>query len=104
MKTRLTSFFIVIAAFIGFASAGAECAHAATTITVMNTNDGGPGSLRQALADATDGDTIIVPTNLGVYYLDAAKGALRITSNLTLVGTTPRGAPPSKAVIDGRSE
>jgi hypothetical protein len=30
----------------------------ATTITVVNTNDSGPGSLRQALADANDGDTI----------------------------------------------
>ncbi len=32
-------------------------AHAAT-ITVINTNDSGPGSLRQALVDANDGDTI----------------------------------------------
>src|SRR5260370_38722998 len=30
----------------------------ATTITVTNGNDSGPGSLRQALADANDGDTI----------------------------------------------
>ena len=30
----------------------------ATTITVTNTNDSGPGSLRQAHADANDGDTI----------------------------------------------
>ena len=29
----------------------------ATTIMVSNTNDSGPGSLRQALADASDGDT-----------------------------------------------
>src|SRR5947209_6149575 len=30
----------------------------ATTITVTNTNDSGPGSLRQALIDVNDGDTI----------------------------------------------
>ncbi len=30
----------------------------ANTITVINTNDSGPGSLRQALTDANDGDTI----------------------------------------------
>jgi len=30
----------------------------ATTVIVSNTNDNGPGSLRQALADANDGDTI----------------------------------------------
>ena len=29
----------------------------AATITVLNTNNGGAGSLRQALADAVDGDT-----------------------------------------------
>lgn len=31
----------------------------AATITVVNTNDIGPGSLRQALADASSGDTIV---------------------------------------------
>src|SRR5438552_10631198 len=37
----------------------AIAAHArADTITVTNTNDSGPGSLRQALADVNDGDTI----------------------------------------------
>jgi hypothetical protein len=30
----------------------------ATTIIVTNTNDNGPGSLRQALADANNGDAI----------------------------------------------
>src|SRR5215470_12252481 len=30
----------------------------ANVITVTNTQDSGPGSLRQALADANDGDTI----------------------------------------------
>ena len=30
----------------------------ADIITVTNTNDSGPGSLRQALADANNGDTI----------------------------------------------
>jgi hypothetical protein len=30
----------------------------AATVTVTNTNDSGPGSLRQAVADANDGDTI----------------------------------------------
>lgn len=30
----------------------------AATITVTNTNDSGPGSFRQALVDASNGDTI----------------------------------------------
>ena len=37
--------------------AGAISAHA-NIITVTNTNDSGPGSLRQALMIANDGDTI----------------------------------------------
>jgi hypothetical protein len=39
------------------AMASVQSVHAAT-ITVINTNDSGAGSLRQALADANDGDTI----------------------------------------------
>jgi hypothetical protein len=31
---------------------------AAATITVTNTNDSGPGSLRDAIANASSGDTI----------------------------------------------
>src|SRR5713101_4196392 len=67
MKTRLTSLVIIVATFLGFALAGVERAHAATTITVENTGDGAanaancPGSgcrLRDALAAAADGDTI----------------------------------------------
>jgi hypothetical protein len=57
VKTRLTSVLTIVAVLVGFALAGAERAHAAN-ITVSNTNDSGSGSLRQALADANDGDTI----------------------------------------------
>ena len=56
MKMHLTSLLIIVAVFVGVASAGPN-AHAAT-ISVSNTNDSGAGSLRQALADANDGDTI----------------------------------------------
>ena len=44
-------------------------AHAAT-ITVTNTNDSGPGSLRQAPTEANNGDTINF----------AVSGAIRLTS------------------------
>jgi hypothetical protein len=36
----------------------------ATTIIVTNTNDSGPGSLRQALADANNGDAINFDSSL----------------------------------------
>ena len=37
---------------------------AATTITVTNTNDSGPGSLRQLIADAAPDDTISFDASL----------------------------------------
>ncbi len=40
---------------------------AQAAITVTNTADSGPGSLRQAIADAPPGDTIVVPA--GTYTL-----------------------------------
>ena len=52
---RRTFYFVIIGVLLLYAFA--MPAHAAT-ITVTNTNDSGPGSLRQALVDANDGDTI----------------------------------------------
>src|SRR5262249_7806459 len=56
--------------------------HAATTI-VTNANDSGPGSLRQALVDANDGDTITFAVR-GTIVLTS--GGLPITKNLTISG------------------
>jgi hypothetical protein len=55
----------------------------ATTITVTNTNDSGPGSLRQALADANDGDTInfAVTGTIGL-----TSGELVIDKSITITG------------------
>jgi predicted outer membrane repeat protein len=55
----------------------------ATTITVTNTNDSGPGSLRQALRDANDGDTI----NFAVTgTVTLTSGGLPINKNITISG------------------
>src|SRR5213596_3052311 len=48
----------------------------ATTITVTNGNDSGPGSLRQALADANDGDTINFDASVGTVILTTAEVAI----------------------------
>src|SRR5215208_5804961 len=57
-------------------------AHAAT-ITVTNTNDSGPGSLRQALRDARDDDTI----NFAVTGpITLTSGGLPINKNITISG------------------
>ena len=55
----------------------------AGNIIVTNTNDSGPGSLRQALADANDGDTIgfAVSGTIGL-----TSGELVIDKNITISG------------------
>lgn len=58
----------------------------ANTITVTNTNDSGPGSLRQALADANDGDTIefAVTGTIGL-----TSGELFVDKSITISGPGP---------------
>ena len=56
----------------------------ANLITVTNTNDSGPGSLRQALADANDGDTINFDASVGTVILATAE--LAIDKSVTLSG------------------
>ena len=54
----------------------------ATTITVTNGNDSGPGSLRQALAQANDGDTINFDPSVSIVTLTTAE--LVITKSITI--------------------
>src|SRR5258708_19065984 len=55
----------------------------AATITVTNTNDSGPGSLRQALDSASDGDTINF-TATGTISLTS--GELLVNRSVTIFG------------------
>jgi len=55
-------------------------------ITVANTNDSGPGSLRQALADANDGDTIAFDPALKGQTVTLTSGELLINKNITISG------------------
>src|SRR5947208_569656 len=57
----------------------------AATITVTEASDSGPGTLRQALADAHDGDTI---TFSGMIYnmLFVSHGDLVVDKSVTIVG------------------
>jgi len=65
----------------------------AATITVTNTNDSGPNSLRQALANANDGDTINF----------AATGTIGLTSGELLVdkNVTISGPGTATLAVDG---
>src|SRR5437016_8721323 len=68
----------------------------ATTVIVSNTNDNGPGSLRQALADANDGDTIDA---MGI------SGVITLTTGQVLVdkSVTINGAGAGVLAVDGNT-
>ena len=55
---------------------------ASASITVANTNDSGPGSLRQAIAGAPAGETIVLPA--GTYTLSSEP--LKIEKSVTIAG------------------
>ena len=81
MKTRATLTLITL---IGAAMVSVQNARSAT-ITVTYTNDSGGGSLRQALADANDGDTInfslITPATITL-----TSGELLVNKSVTISG------------------
>jgi hypothetical protein len=58
----------------------------ATTITVINTNDSGPGSLRQALAVVNDGDTINFDSALNGQTITLTTAELLINRSITVMG------------------
>ena len=60
-------------------------AHAAV-ITVTNTNDSGPGSLRQAIFNANNGDTIDFDPALDGQTITLTSGELLINKNITISG------------------
>ena len=68
----------------------------ATTVIVNNTNDNGPGSLRQALADANDGDTIDAMGISGVITLTT--GQLLVDKSVTI-----NGAGAGVLAVDGNT-
>src|SRR6266536_2125958 len=58
----------------------------AATMTVMNTNDSDAGSLRQALADAVDGDTINFDSLLNGQTITLTSGELLVDKSITING------------------
>ncbi|HVM61509.1 MAG TPA: choice-of-anchor Q domain-containing protein [Verrucomicrobiae bacterium] len=79
MKAR----FLVVAAFliVTITPLGAAI------ITVTSTNDSGPGSLRDTLASASDGDTIDASSITGTILL--TNGELLVTNSVDVVGPGP---------------
>src|ERR1051326_4226274 len=81
--TKKISGYIVRSAACAVLLLNATNTSAATT-TVTNGNDTGPGSLRQAILDASSGDTINFAPSVTTVYLSS--GELVIDKNLTITG------------------
>ena len=83
IRRTLSAISIILSIVIALAAFGAPAA--AATISVTSTNDGGAGSLRQAIANAAPGDTITfsLPANSSVTL---TSGELLINKNLTISG------------------
>jgi predicted outer membrane repeat protein len=82
MKTRITSYFRSAAIAAVLLCLATVSAHA-DIITVTNTNDSGPGSLRQALSIVNDGDTIdFVVTGT----ITLTTGELPVNDSITISG------------------
>jgi len=84
LKSLLNLFFafvllITLSATVKPVSAG--------TITVTNTNNTGPGSLRQALLDANSGDTIEFDSSLSGHTITVEGDPLFVQNNVTIDGT-----------------
>ena len=79
LVVRLTFIFVLLAALTGSGTA----AISAATLSVTTLADSGAGSLRQAIADATPGDTITFGVT-GTIVLTS--GPLVVAKNLTLSG------------------
>jgi len=78
---------------LALAALGSATNARAVTRSVSNRNDSGPGSLRQAIADATAGDTI----TFGVTgKITLTSGALTIDKDLNI-----QGPGPNKLKISG---
>ena len=73
----------------------------ATTIIVTNTNDSGPGSLRGAIAAASDGDTIQFDPALKGQTITLTSGELFINNNLTITGPGPSQLTVKRSTAGG---
>lgn len=71
----------------------------AATLTVVNTNDSGVGSLRQALTDAVAGDTVTFDSALSGRTIHLAS-TLTLAQDITIDGS----ALVSKITISGHSD
>lgn len=96
MKNIFRKLFIIAITILLLAGGIGVIPAYASTLTVMNTNDSGSGSLRDTLANAGNGDTITFDSALSgtTIYLDST---LTLLQNVTIDGS----ALASKITISG---
>jgi hypothetical protein len=82
MEANLSIRSLAVTMTLAAAALLAPAGSAQAALTVANTNDSGPGSLRQAVSDAAPGETIEVPA--GTYTLTSAQ--LTVNKALTIAG------------------
>src|SRR5262249_45188233 len=75
---------LVLIALLGVAAVGLPGLRGAT-ITVMNTNDNGPDSLRAAIDSAQDGDTISCDASV-TGTISLTSGELLVSKSITISG------------------
>jgi hypothetical protein len=63
-----------------------ECRNLPSTLTVLNNADSGPGSLRDTIAAARSGDTIVFDSSLDGQTITLTRGELAISQNLRIKG------------------
>jgi hypothetical protein len=88
IHTHLRNFIFMAVLFaiaLALSASRAQVAHAANQ-TVTNTDDSGAGSLRQAIADASPGDTITFAPGLNGQTITLTSEPLTIDKDLTISG------------------
>ena len=101
--SKILTLGTLLAALTAVFLLAAKPAHASTTFTVTNTNDSGPGSLRQAMLDAnatTGADTInfAIPANQDPIITPTSE-LPTITAPVTINGYSQPGAEPNQKAV-----
>src|SRR5437867_1668655 len=89
MKNRMENFAIitVIATVFGAAPLNVQKLQAVTIPVTSRLDDGSPGTLREAIANASDGDAIDASGISGTIFL--ANGELLVNKSVTILGPGP---------------
>ena len=95
-RSRITLVMVVLASIIGTVTAVVPAA--AATDTVTNCNDSGTGSLRQAVANASAGDTINFAVDCPASAPISLNSEIVFTQNITI-----DGPGSGSLVVDGNT-